>query len=93
MSEVFEVTDGYDRTKTPKRIKVRRMTVDEIKALGSHCEFIANDGKLRRVKINGKVRTWKRHPERVEVPLKYGMRDYATFGPEDFWRLVVRVEE
>lgn len=49
----------------------------------SHVLFVAQDGKVRRAKVNGKVRTWKRDKRRVELPIKYGMYEYATFNTED----------
>ena len=89
----FEVVDGYDRNKVKRRVRVRRLTLDEIKSLVNHADIIANDGTLRRVKINGRVRTWKRDASRVEVPVKYGMYEYATFGAnEALQRFVVVVD-
>ena len=32
----------------------------------------------RRAKVNGQVRRWKRTPDRVVIPLKYGLYDYFT---------------
>ena len=49
----------------------------------SHVWFLSIDGKARQAKVNGKVRTWKRQPNRVEIPLKYGLYEYATFTTED----------
>jgi hypothetical protein len=75
----YTVRDGYDRRKVPVVVKVRDVTREEALALTGHAEFIANDGTLRNVKVNGKVRTWKREPDRIEVPCKYGMYECATF--------------
>ena len=38
------------------------------------------DGTPQRWKVNGKVKLWKRNPERIKVPLKYGLYryDYLT---------------
>lgn len=38
------------------------------------------DGSKQRWRVNGKVKIWKRNPEKVKVPLKYGMYryDYLT---------------
>jgi hypothetical protein len=38
------------------------------------------DGTPQRWRVNGKVKTWKRSPERVQVPVKHGLRtfDYIT---------------
>lgn len=34
------------------------------------------DGTPQRWKVNGQVKTWKRNPDRVQVPVKHGLRDY-----------------
>lgn len=31
------------------------------------------DGSLQRWRVNGAVKLWKKNPNRVSVPLKYGM--------------------
>ena len=31
------------------------------------------DGTPARARVNGKVKTWIRNPDRVEVPMKHGM--------------------
>ena len=38
------------------------------------------DGSAQRWRVNGRVKTWKRNPNRVQVPLKNGLRnfDYLT---------------
>ena len=71
----------------------RRMELEEIKLLkyGNHVWFRANDGSARRVRINGKVRRWKREPDRFEVPCKYGMYEYHTFRNDEAERLLVEV--
>ena len=84
----MKVINGY----TKKEEIVRPMTLDEVKALNyGHIWFIANDGLLRQAKVNGKVRRWKRNPDRFELPLKYGLYEYATFTSVDLPRLVVPV--
>ena len=39
-----------------------------------------SDGTPQRWRVNGKPKTWKRSPERVQVPVKYGLKycDYLT---------------
>jgi hypothetical protein len=91
LRETFLLADGYHRGKSePEKKRFRAMTAQEAASLGSgHC-FIrsmererdgARKGAIRNVwrivKINGMPKTWKRNPERVEVPLKYGM--YETW--------------
>lgn len=34
-------------------------------------------GALKKVKVNGQVKTWKRNTERVQIPWKYGLYDYG----------------
>jgi len=34
------------------------------------------DGTPKRFRVNGAVKTWKRDPDRIRVPLKHGL--YAT---------------
>ena len=57
------------------------MTLLEAKNLksGDIVEHFKNknaDGTPQRWKVNGKVKTWKRSPERVRVPLKHGLYAY-----------------
>lgn len=63
----------------------RAMTLDEVKALtyADHIWAKANDMSAKKVKVNGKVRTWKRDVTRVEVPFKYGLYEYGTFDLSD----------
>ena len=73
----------------------RPMTREEVEGLvsGQHVWFrsiVGNDA--RRIKINGRVRTWAKDRERIEVPVKYGMYDYATFYAHNIDRLLVRRE-
>jgi hypothetical protein len=35
-----------------------------------------SDGTCQRWRVNGKPQTWKREPNRVRVPLKYGLYSY-----------------
>ncbi len=92
MNDSFQAIDGYDRTKTPRMLTVRELTATEAKQLigGYHTLVVCNDKKIRNVKINGAPKTWKTRPNDVDVPLKYGMYEYAkteyrngarTYGP------------
>ena len=58
----------------------------------SHIWFAAMQGDARECKINGKVRTWKRDKNRVEVPVKYGLYEYGTFYPHDINRILIPVD-
>lgn len=98
MAHTFELQDGYflARRQTPVKYLYRHMTLDEIKGLrsGSHVEFIARDGTARIVKINGQVKRWVRQPDKIEVPVKYGMYECARLSTEEaLRRFVVRVTE
>jgi hypothetical protein len=61
------------------------MTLEQAKALEYrdllHSDTYKNaDGTCQRWRVNGKVKTWKRSPERVRVPLARGLyqHDYLT---------------
>lgn len=91
MTETLDLVDGYDRNKVKRVLKVRRLTLDEIKALSGHAGIIANDGTYRLVKINGAVKTWKTRPNEVSVPVKYGLREYARFDTDEALRRFVKL--
>ena len=77
--KTFTLINGYDRKKNPQTALYRCMTLEEARALkyGERVPFLCTDGKAREAKVNGKVKTWKRDPFRIEIPLKYGL--YKTF--------------
>jgi len=63
------------------------MTVDEAKRLRYHQEIYEigeynADGTARRWRVSGAVKTWKRDPNRVRVPIKHGL--YAN-GAIEAW--------
>lgn len=41
------------------------------------------DGSPQRWKVNGQVKTWKRSPDRVEIPLKHGLYSYGYLTEAD----------
>lgn len=49
----------------------------------NHIWVRTHDNKARRVKVNGAVRLWKRDPNRIEVPCKYGLYEYFTLHARD----------
>ncbi len=63
------------------------MTFDEAKTLAHgqvihHLHLKNADGTPQRFRVNGKVRTWKRDPMRIEIPVKRGMYEFGTIvGP------------
>lgn len=50
------------------------------------------DGSPQRWKVNGQPKTWKRSPERVEIPVKHGLYayDYVT---ENYLTVICLTEE
>jgi hypothetical protein len=90
---MMEVPNGYAKKELLK-FRNPEGIAEMIEHCGkqSHIWFWAVDGFARRAKVNGAVRTWKRNPERVEVPLKYGMREYWTFTEVDIKRILIPVE-
>jgi len=72
----FKAIDHY----TGKEKEYQFLTLDEIKALTGYALIVGNKGDILRVKINGKVKTWKRDVNRFEVPCKYGLYEYATIN-------------
>ena len=60
---------------------MKPITLEEAKALtlGTilYCIDLKNaDHTPQRWRVNGQVKTWKRNPERVEVPLNHGLYSY-----------------
>jgi hypothetical protein len=60
------------------------LTLEEKKALPYNHVFILclnprnkNYNKFMEVKVNGISKTWKRNPEKVRVPYKYGLYEYG----------------
>jgi hypothetical protein len=81
--ETMILKSGYANDKTTA--EYRPMTIEEAKLLtyGQHVVFQDVRGQARNIKVNGQPRTWKRDSNRVEVPAKYGMYEYATFSSRD----------
>ena len=62
----------------------RSLTLEEAKSLRSGVEVCHRTQKQggrkpvpQRWRVNGKPKTWKRDPSRVEVPLKHGLYSYG----------------
>ena len=65
------------------------ITLDQAKELyiGQIVYHVNNrnaDGTPQRWKINGKVKTWKRTPSRVSIPIKHGLYSYDYITENDF---------
>jgi hypothetical protein len=83
-----------DRKKNPTPINVRAMTRNEILAIpsqwGRSFDFLLTNGRLGQVRSNGAIKTWKREPDRFEIPVKYGMYECARLSlPEALSRFVI----
>jgi len=48
-----------------------------------HVTLKNEDGTPVRCKVNGKCKTWKRSPERFQLPVKHGLYDYFYITPEN----------
>jgi len=67
---------------------VKSLTLNQAKKLrvGQTLYHLKNknaDGTAQRWRVSGKVKTWKTMPERVEVPLKYGLYGTAKLSESD----------
>ncbi len=64
------------------------MTLAQAKAL-SYGQHVCTEtqktarNEPKRFKVNGKPKTWKREPGRVEIPLKYGLRTFGNLYSAD----------
>ena len=86
----IQLVNGYNRKET--LVFRTPETIAELIGycnVNSHIWFKAIDGTARQCKVNGRVRTWKRDPNRVEIPVKYGMYEYSTFYANDMERILI----
>lgn len=93
-ADIYTVYRRGDRKKKPTPVQVRTLMRKEVMALlpGVRVGCILNDGRLGDVRINGRIRTWKTDADRVEVPVKYGMYEAATFSlKEAMTRFVIEL--
>jgi hypothetical protein len=69
----------------------RLLTLADKKQLrpGQHIYVMAGCCCYLRVKVNGMPKTWKRQPNKVKIPYKYGMGEYGYITE----LTLVRVEE
>lgn len=64
------------------------ITLEQAKALERgdilhHATHKNSDGSPERWRVNGMVKTWKRTPKRVRVPVKYGLWTYDYITEDD----------
>ena len=70
------------------------MNLLQVKSLRSgsivHHKTVKNaDGTPARARVNGNVKTWKRSPERVRVPMKRGLYEYFYITEENMHEFFV----
>lgn len=89
----FQVRSGYD-TKEVMTVRNPSSIAEMISHCESHSHILLKDrcGHARRVKVNGKVRRWKRDPNRFEVPFKYGLYEYGTLTSADISDVLIQIE-
>jgi len=64
------------------------MTLEEAKKLtrGDVLHFDLGE-RCERWRVNGKVLTWKKQPDRILIPAKFGLYDYTHFSQNDLGSL------
>lgn len=81
-----------DKRKHPEFKEFRYITSDEIMKLecGQHVDFIDRNGDVATAKVNGKIRTWKRDRDRIEIPFKFGMYECFTLNKNEMLKTLVK---
>jgi len=95
------LVSGYDRRVDKTEYRVRYWTEAEVLSIDGNRDplhFIANDGTMRDIRLNGAVKRWKARvrdgvamPSRVEIPVKYGLRECARWSAEEACRRLVKI--
>ena len=52
-----------------------------------------SDKTPQRWRVNGMVKTWKRNPDKVQVPLKYGLYGYDYLTENDLYLVCLTEQE
>lgn len=92
----MEFIDNYDKTKNPQSIKVRPITLEEVKNLryGETVKALLNNGKLGNVRVISQVKRWKRNPNRVQVSFAYGLYEKVRMEfPEMQGKIFIELED
>ena len=82
------------RKKSPPKYSFYQLTLDDVLSpdFGREQLYVQDQqGFMGRVRRNGQVKTWKRDPERVEIPVKFGM--YEAFRITDPSELFVMAKD
>ena len=80
----YDLESGYSRPEWEGKRKFRSMTFSEVEVLHGSFQAINNKGKVVTVRANGACKTWKRTPGKLQLPIKYGMYEYAYITFEDY---------
>lgn len=59
----------------------------------THIMVLSNKNTAVNAKVNGKVKRWKKDRSRIEVPLKYGLRECVTFTQHDIDRILIPIAD
>jgi hypothetical protein len=79
-----------DRKKTPEKYAFRPLSLADVLSpdlARMDLYYEDSSGRMARVRLNGRVKTWKRDPSRVEIPVKFGL--YEAFRVTDPGELYV----
>lgn len=84
-----------DKRRIPMKLKFEHYNREDVLSIvaESYILCLDNNSFVREVKINGRIKTWKRDPDRIEVSYKYGLYEYGKFNLEQAMsRFVHQVE-
>lgn len=101
--ERIELVNGYSRPKvrTIDKVSGMQLTLERLLTMDAQGElrhgaefwFRCNDGKARKVRVNGRLKRWKRDATRIELPIAFGMYEKARLETRELHRLLVDVEQ
>jgi hypothetical protein len=92
----FQLRSGYANRGKPGELMTFRNPAN-VAEMFNHCNTNSHiwvrtqHNTARQVKVNGAVRTWKRDPNRIEVPCKYGLYEYFTLQARDITDVLIPV--
>lgn len=64
------------------------ITIDQAKQL-KHGDYLVEIGTGRRWRVNGKVKLWKRSPERFQIPVKHGLYSFNYVNEHNAYMMEV----
>lgn len=80
---IYKLALASDRRKEPEKYLYRRMTSAEARAITHEWfEFCGKDGKVRRARRSGRLKTWKTRPNDYRLPVKYGLYESSALVPD-----------